>query len=527
MDTRTHLDREDSHLKSSSSSPFNSSDVFEEFYGGEWRRTFRRKGCQGFFTAFIITKVFELLLSMALFCFMLYHGDLFGCLYSGDLFGTSGSFRNTFRQCTATEFICNIHSYYYQCVGHPSKLYSWVMVIAAILCFFYIVAGLLALCWLASDRLMIRYLRHIFPIPGRFTRELVINCEKYVQKTDAQMNRAIILGSGVKCKTNPNDQQKSCWTFPKGKAMTQGSDVEMVKDRDANLKELAIDDMGRDLELMLDLLTYTQGADIAIQVLNSISKSPEGFQGVLGPCVVDQDEEHFQGKLLREGSKLTVRIKVKHSPLRRALKVMHTEGVWGPTEVKYVAELVSSKYMEMTKAVGFNSVKISDGEKFTFKTVTFDDIEVNETYQVKVSSIINGRVMRSQVFDVEEKVAKDMEEENGVVGMEEAVENVGAVVEDAFMGTEMKVAFKGTEMKVALMGTAMKVVEEAEVMDEVAEDIGVAVVATESEVVGGVYGGGDCAYSGGSGGGNCDYSGGGGGEEGDGDYSGGGGGDEC
>ena len=57
MDTRTHLDREDNYLKSSYSSLLNSSDVFEELYGGEWRTTFRRKGCQGFFAAFIIAKV--------------------------------------------------------------------------------------------------------------------------------------------------------------------------------------------------------------------------------------------------------------------------------------------------------------------------------------------------------------------------------------------------------------------------------------------------------------------------------------
>ena len=102
---------------------------------------------------------------------------------------------------------------------------------------------------------------------------------------------------------------------------------------------------------------------------------------------------------------------------------MHTEGVWGPTEVKYVAELVSSKYMETTKPVRFSSEKISDEKKFTFKRVTFDDLEVNETYQVKVSSIINGRVMKRQVIDVaaavvvEEQVAEDKEEEKGVVGM--------------------------------------------------------------------------------------------------------------
>ena len=54
--------------------------------------------------------------------------------------------------------------------------------------------------------------------------------------------------------------------------MTRGSDVEIVKDGDTYFEEVAIDDMGRDLELMLDLLTYTQGADIAIEVLNSISK---------------------------------------------------------------------------------------------------------------------------------------------------------------------------------------------------------------------------------------------------------------
>ena len=48
---------------------------------------------------------------------------------------------------------------------------------------------------------------------------------------------------------------------------------EMVKDTDfEEVEEVAIDDMGRDLELMLDLLTYTQGADIAIEVINSISK---------------------------------------------------------------------------------------------------------------------------------------------------------------------------------------------------------------------------------------------------------------
>ena len=86
---------------------------------------------------------------------------------------------------------------------------------------------------------------------------------------------------------------------------------------------------------------------------------------------------------------------------------MHTEGVWGATEVKYVAELVSSKYMETTKAKGFNSVKIMDGEKFTLKMVTFDDLEVNETYQVKVSSIINGRVMKRQVIDVQDALADD------------------------------------------------------------------------------------------------------------------------
>ena len=54
--------------------------------------------------------------------------------------------------------------------------------------------------------------------------------------------------------------------------MTQGRDVELVKDGDTYFEEVAIDDMGRDLELMLDLLTYTQGADIAIEVINSISK---------------------------------------------------------------------------------------------------------------------------------------------------------------------------------------------------------------------------------------------------------------
>ena len=83
----------------------------------------------------------------------------------------------------------------------------------------------------------------------------------------------------------------------------------------------------------------------------------------------------------------------------------------------------SSKYMETTKAVGFNFEKIRDGKKFTLKMVTFDDLEVNETYQVKVSSIINGRVMKRQVIDVaaavvvEEQVAEDKEEEKGVVGM--------------------------------------------------------------------------------------------------------------
>ena len=173
---------------------------------------------------------------------------------------------------------------------------------------------------------------------------------------------------------------------------------------------------------------------------------------------------------------------------------MHTEGVWGATEVKYVAELVSSKYMETTKAKGFISEKMSDGEKFTFKTVIFDDLEVNETYQVKVSSIINGRVMRSQVFDVvalvvEEKVAKYMEEEKGVVGMEEAVQGMVAAVEVALMGSGMKVA--------------EDTVVEAEVVDAVAEDMGVAVVATESEVVSEGYGGGDCGYSGGSAGDEC------------------------
>ena len=80
---------------------------------------------------------------------------------------------------------------------------------------------------------------------------------------------------------------------------------------------------------------------------------------------------------------------------------MHTEGVWGPTEVKYVAELVSSKYMETPKVAMFKSV-ISDWEKFTSKEVTFDDLDVNETYQVKVSSIINGRVMKKQVIDVQD-----------------------------------------------------------------------------------------------------------------------------
>ena len=58
----------------------------------------------------------------------------------------------------------------------------------------------------------------------------------------------------------------------KGRDMTQGRDVELVKDGDTYFEEVAIDDMGRDLELMLDLLTYTQGADIAIEVINSISK---------------------------------------------------------------------------------------------------------------------------------------------------------------------------------------------------------------------------------------------------------------
>jgi hypothetical protein len=51
MDTRIHLDREDK---------YSSSDVCEEWYGGEWRTTFRRKGYQGFFAAFIITKVMHI-----------------------------------------------------------------------------------------------------------------------------------------------------------------------------------------------------------------------------------------------------------------------------------------------------------------------------------------------------------------------------------------------------------------------------------------------------------------------------------
>jgi hypothetical protein len=154
--------------------------------------------------------------------------------------------------CSPTEFICNIHSYYYECVGHPSTLYSGAMFIAAFLCFFYIVAGILALCWLASDRLMLRPLRHILPIPGRFTRELVKNCK---------MKRAIILGTGDTSKIKAKDEQKN----------TGNDDVELVGG-DIDFKEVALDDMGRDLKLMLDLLTYTQGADIAIEVLISISK---------------------------------------------------------------------------------------------------------------------------------------------------------------------------------------------------------------------------------------------------------------
>ena len=81
---------------------------------------------------------------------------------------------------------------------------------------------------------------------------------------------------------------------------------------------------------------------------------------------------------------------------------MQTEAWWGPTEVKYVAELVSSKYMEATKALGFNSEKITDENNFTLKKVTFDDLEENETYLVKVSSIINGKVLKKQIIDVHE-----------------------------------------------------------------------------------------------------------------------------
>ena len=44
-----------------------------------------------------------------------------------------------------------------------------------------------------------------------------------------------------------------------------------------------------------------------------------------------------------------------------------------------MAELLSSKYMETTKAVGFHSEKISEENNFTLKKVTFDDLEVNET----------------------------------------------------------------------------------------------------------------------------------------------------
>ena len=54
--------------------------------------------------------------------------------------------------CSPTEFICNIHDIYYECVGHPSTLYSGVMFIAALLCFCYILAGVLALGWLASAK---------------------------------------------------------------------------------------------------------------------------------------------------------------------------------------------------------------------------------------------------------------------------------------------------------------------------------------------------------------------------------------
>ena len=97
MDSRIHLDKEDLELRLPFCYALRTSSVHEEMYGGKLRTTFKQKGRQGYFLAFIITKVtpvlysfqigiyfkvLELLLASFLFCFMLYYGDLFGCLIS-------------------------------------------------------------------------------------------------------------------------------------------------------------------------------------------------------------------------------------------------------------------------------------------------------------------------------------------------------------------------------------------------------------------------------------------------------------
>ena len=93
---------------------------------------------------------------------------------------------------------------------------------------------------------------------------------------------------------------------------------------------------------------------------------------------------------------------VNNSPMRTALKVMHTED-------KYVAELVSLKYMEPTKVVRFDSAKFCHGNNFTMKRATFENLDETETYQVKISSIINGKVMKKQIVDVEDYISAEKE----------------------------------------------------------------------------------------------------------------------
>jgi len=287
----------------------------------------------------------------------------------------------------SSSFPCDIHGHYFECTGAPTHFFNVIKILASILVAIYTLCCLSSLNWL-----------------------------KPAWMQQCSLSKPFLWRLKYKLHT---------W-YPKDKKHYDLTDVQ------AKTKEIVdnLEKLSTDAVLFIDLLESTSGTDKAICCLARLDSN---FKDSLFPEMWFPDKT--EKKLQRSGNTLKLNIKVAPSYLNETLNRMHGRLSHGETKPVYIAELIPSKDFLGTEVKMFplpvdkgkkhmseeNSEKSKDLEKGEFNdketllkiaqtsktklpSVTFEDIKDDVSYMLKLSTVINGTIIKSKLFEVEDVI---------------------------------------------------------------------------------------------------------------------------